>query len=181
MKIIAFTGMPFSGKTEAVKIVSKMKIDIIRMGDLVWEEVNKRGLYFNDKNVGFVANQMRNDFGKNIWAIKTIERIKLNNNNIKKIVIDGIRSCDEVDYFKKKLGNDFLLIAINTPDNLRYKRGLKRNRKDDSNVLEKIKERDKREINWGIKNVLKCADIIVSNDKNLEDLKNKITEIFNKI
>ena len=180
MKIIAFTGMPFSGKTEAVKVAKNLNIEIIRMGDLVWEEVTKRGLKFNDENVGFVANQMRNDFGKNIWAIKTIERIKLFQNK-KKIVIDGIRSCEELDYFKKKLGKDFLLISINVPDNLRHKRGLKRNRKDDSNNIEKIKERDKREINWGIKNVQNCADIIVTNNKDLEDLKNKITGILNKI
>ena len=51
MKIIAVTGMPFSGKTEVVKIAKKMNIEIIRMGDLVWEEVKKRGLKLSDRNI----------------------------------------------------------------------------------------------------------------------------------
>ena len=102
MKIIAFTGMPFSGKTEAVKIARKMNLDIIRMGDIVWEEVKKRGLKLNDKNVGFIANQMRDEFGKDIWAIKTIEKIKLKN-KAQTIVIDGVRCYEEVDRFYERL------------------------------------------------------------------------------
>ncbi|HEC81032.1 MAG TPA: hypothetical protein ENI42_01220, partial [Thermoplasmatales archaeon] len=38
MKTIAFTGMPGSGKTEAVKIAKELEIPVIRMGDCVWEE-----------------------------------------------------------------------------------------------------------------------------------------------
>jgi dephospho-CoA kinase len=180
MKIIAITGMPFSGKTEAVKIASKMNIEIIRMGDIVWDEVRRRGLKLNDKNVGFVANQMRNKFGKDIWAIKTIEKINAKN-NVQKILIDGIRSREEVDIFKKNLGKDFLLIAINSSDFLRYKRALIRGRKDDSKVLKKIKERDIREINWGIKDVINLADINISNNGSLENLKIKIFETFNNL
>ena len=180
MKIIAFTGMPFSGKTEAVKIARKMNIDIIRMGDIVWEEVKKRGLKLNDKNVGFVANQMREEFGKNIWAIKTIEKIKLKYKT-PLIGIDGVRNCEEVDIFKKKIDADFILIAITCSDDLRHKRALTRHRKDDSKNLKKIKERDKREIAWGIKEIIKFADIIVSNNESLEDLNIKITDIINDL
>jgi len=180
MKIIAFTGMPFSGKTEAVKIIKKMNINIIRMGDIVWEEVKKRGLKLTDKNVGFTANQMREEFGNTIWAIKTIEKIKLKYKT-PLIVIDGVRSCDEVDVFKKTLGTNFILIGITSSDDLRYKRALIRGRKDDSKILNKIKERDKREIAWGIKDVIKLADIFVSNDGDLEDLRINIIGIITNL
>ena len=180
MKLIAFTGMPFSGKTEAVKIARKMNLDVIRMGNIVWEEVKKKGLKLNDKNVGFIANQMRDKFGKDIWAIKTIEKIKLKN-KVQTIVIDGVRCYEEVARFKNSIGNDFLLIAINSSDYLRHKRALIRGRKDDSKVIRKIKERDKREIAWGIKDVINCADIIISNDDCLEDLRLKIIEIINNL
>jgi dephospho-CoA kinase len=180
MKIIAFTGMPFSGKTEAVEIARKMDIEIIRMGDLVWEEVKKRGLKISDKNVGFIANEMRDKFGKDIWAVKTIEKIK-EKTNLKSLLIDGIRSFEEVERFKKSLGNNFILIAINSTDYLRHKRALNRGREDDSKLVTEIKERDIREIKWGIKNTIELSDIIVSNNGTKKDLKNKIIEILNNL
>ena len=68
MKIIAFTGMPFSGKSEAVEIAKKLGIPVVRMGDMVWDEVKKQGLEINDGNVGFIANKMRESHGMDIWA-----------------------------------------------------------------------------------------------------------------
>ncbi|HIG99167.1 MAG TPA: AAA family ATPase, partial [Thermoplasmata archaeon] len=43
MKIIAFTGMPASGKSEAVQLAKDKGIPVIRMGDLVWEETQRQG------------------------------------------------------------------------------------------------------------------------------------------
>ena len=100
MKIIAFAGMPFSGKSEAVKIAKKMGIQVIRMGDMVWDEVKKRGLDLTDENVGNIANEMRNKYGKDIWARRTIKKIS-QFSNIDKIVIDGIRNLEEINTFKK--------------------------------------------------------------------------------
>ena len=76
MKILAFTGMPFSGKSEAVKIAREMNIPVVRMGDMIWDEVKKQGLVLTDQNVGNIATQMRKEHGKDIWAIRTIEKIK---------------------------------------------------------------------------------------------------------
>ncbi len=64
MKIIAFTGMPFSGKSEAVEITKQRGLPVIRMGDLVWDEVRSQGLPLSDETVGTVANKMRDKHGK---------------------------------------------------------------------------------------------------------------------
>ena len=169
--------MPYSGKSEAVKIAKEQNIPVIRMGDIVWEETKKQDLELNDKNVGTIANNMRKKYGMNIWAKKTIENIKkIKNTNI--LVIDGIRNLEEVYTFKKEIGNDFLLVVIQVSDNIRYKRAMNRNRKDDSKDLVKIKERDTREINWGLNTVIASADIIISNEGSLEELKSKVKQIF---
>ena len=68
MRIIAFAGMPFSGKSEAVQIAKDSNIPVVRMGDAVWNEVEKQGLELNDKNVGMIAEKMRKDHGMDIWA-----------------------------------------------------------------------------------------------------------------
>jgi dephospho-CoA kinase len=177
MKIIAFAGMPFSGKSEAVEIAKELKISVFRMGDMVWEETKKQGLELNDKNVGTIANNMRKEHSMDIWAKKTIEKIK-KIKNTKILVIDGVRNPEEVETFKRKLGDDFLLVAIQVSDELRHKRAMNRGRKDDSKNLTKIKERDNREISWGLNTVIASADIIISNEGSLEELRDKIKQVF---
>jgi dephospho-CoA kinase len=177
MKIIAFAGMPFSGKSEAVKIARDIKIPVIRMGEIVWEETKKRGLELTDKNVGTVANTMRKEFGMNIWAMRTLEKIKLIKNQ-KMMVIDGVRNIEEIETFKKELGKDFLLIVVQVSDEKRYERAMTRGREDDSQNINLIKERDKRELSWGLGCVVASADIIVTNEGNIEDFKREIKRIF---
>ena len=172
--------MPFSGKSEAVQIAKDIGIPVFRMGEMVWDEVKKRGLEINDENVGAIANQMREKYGKDIWAKRTIEKIK-SMKNVESVIIDGIRNTEEISAFKRELKGNFTVVAVEVPDELRHRRALNRGRKDDSKNLEKIKERDKREIGWGIDTVIASADIVISNAGNIEDFRNKIREILNKI
>ncbi|HDD57440.1 MAG TPA: flagellar hook-basal body complex protein FliE [Thermoplasmatales archaeon] len=175
MKAIAFTGMPGSGKSEAVKVAKEMGIPVIRMGDCVWEEVRKRGLKLNDENVGKIANEMREKYGKDIWAKRTLEKIKP---SWSKVVIDGVRNIEEVDYFRKNLGKDFLLIAIHASPITRYKRLMERGREDDSTNLDKIKERDERELRWGIGVLIALADVIIVNENSLDEFRRDVEKIL---
>ncbi len=179
MKIIAFTGMPCSGKSEAVQIAKNMGINVFRMGDMVWEEVKNRELPLDDKHVGAIADQMRKKFGKDIWAKKTLEKIS-NYNKIENIVIDGIRNNEEIETFKKKLGKDFIVIAIVASDETRQKRFLKRGREDDSKDIQDLIDRDKRELRWGLGSVIASADIVIPNENSLENFRKELIKIFNK-
>ena len=177
MKIIAFTGMPFSGKSEAVKIAKEQGITVVRMGDMIWEETKKQGLELNDQNVGMIANNMRKTHGKDIWAKKTIKKI----NSMKEtelLVIDGIRNIEEIETFEKELGKNFVLIAIEVCDKTRHKRALMRGRNDDSMDPDVIKQRDRRELSWGLGNVIAIADSVVTNEGKLEDFKIKIKKLL---
>ena len=180
MKIIAFTGMPFAGKTEAVKVTKEAEIPMIRMGDMVWNEVNKRGLKLNDNNVGTIANQMREKHGRGIWAIKTINKIKTMG-NIDSIVIDGIRNVEEIEVFKSELGDNFVVIAVETSEETRRKRALERRRKDDSKDVKKLKERDQRELDWGLGSVIASADIVILNNGSIDDFRKNIKEILKRL
>jgi len=179
MKILAFTGMPFSGKSEAVKIAKEMNIPIIRMGDMIWEEAKNRELELNDKNVGTIASQMREEHGKDIWARRTLEKIK-SVENLNFIVIDGIRNVEEIDLFKRYLEGNFVVVAVEASDETRQNRALTRNREDDSKDLQKIKERDKRELGWGLDRVIASADIIVLNEGSIKNFQKKIRELLKR-
>jgi dephospho-CoA kinase len=180
MKIIAFTGMPAAGKSEAVQIAKDKKIPVIRMGDLVWEETKRQGKTLTDKNVGSIATSMRKEYGMDIWAKRTIEKI----HTLKKsqhLVIDGVRNMEELDLFKKELGLDFLVVAIDASDEIRRKRAIKRGRTDDSKNLKDLEERDKREISWGLQKVIADADIIIQNNGTLEHLKKQVLALFKNL
>ena len=172
--------MPFSGKSEAVQIAKELNIPVVRMGDAVWDEVKNQGLELNDKNVGMIADKMRKDHGMDIWARRTLDKIKsLDKTDV--VVIDGIRNVEEIDRFKKELGEDFVVIAIEASDESRYGRAQSRGRQDDSKDLEKVKERDKRELRWGLDVVIASADIVISNEGNIDDFRNKIRKTLNEI
>ena len=172
--------MPASGKSEAVQIAKDKRVPVIRMGDLVWEETKRQGKALNDKNVGSIASSMRKTHGMDIWAKRTVEKIR----SLKKsslFVIDGVRNMEEIEYFKKELGQHFLVVAIDAPDELRRKRAIARGRTDDSKDLKDLEERDKREISWGLQKVIADADIIIQNKGSLEQLKIQVLNVFEKL
>ena len=177
MKIIAFTGMPASGKSEAVVIAKDKGIPVVRMGDLVWEETKRQGKPLDDKHVGAVAAAMRKAHGMDIWAKRTVEKIhSLKPSSF--LVIDGVRNMEEIEFFKQKLGMDFLVIAIDAPDALRRKRAIERGRTDDSKDLRDLEERDRREISWGLQKVIADADIIIPNNGSLDEFRKKVISVF---
>lgn len=168
--------MPGSGKSEAVKALLKKAL-VVRMGDCVWEEVKKRGMELNEKNVGYIANSMREKYGKSIWAKRTIKKIKGSD----LVIIDGIRCIEEVEEFKSAFGKDFFLVVIHAPANFRYQRILKRKRKDDTLTFEEFERRERRELGWGLNKVIEKADYTIINDGSLEDLKRKIEKLVDSI
>ena len=180
MKVIAFTGMPASGKSEAVQLAKDKGIPVIRMGDLVWGETKRQGKPLDDKNVGSVATSMRKKHGMDVWARRTVEKI----HSLKKashLVIDGVRNMEEIEFFKKELGLDFFVVAIDAPEELRRKRAIARGRTDDSKDLKDLEERDKREISWGLQKVIADADIVIPNNGSLEEFRKQVLTLLNTL
>ncbi len=181
MKVIAFTGMPCAGKSEAVELAKQNDILVVRMGDLIWEETEKRGLCLDAKNVGFVANEMRKIHGNDIWAKRTVEKINSLSPRPDVLVIDGLRTSRELVFFKKNLEADFLVVAIIASDKTRLTRFLSRNRTDDSSEESEFVARDDREKSWGLVEAIKKADISIENETGFDEFKEKIIALFDDI
>jgi dephospho-CoA kinase len=172
--------MPASGKSEAVQLAKDKGIPVVRMGDLVWEETKRQGKPLDDKNVGSVATSMRKKHGMDVWARRTVEKIHF----LKKaphLVIDGVRNMEEIEYFKKELGSDFFVVAVDAPDELRRKRAIARGRTDDSKDLKDLEERDKREISWGLQKVIADADIVIPNNGSLDKFRKQVLALLNNL
>ncbi len=174
--IVGFTGMPGAGKSEAVSIAKSLGFEIVSMGDVVREEAIKRGIPLEDSRIGRFATEEREKHGNDIWAKRTADKVKGNF-----IVIDGIRSIDEVESFRREFGKDFVLIAIYTKGEERLQRILRRAREDDVRNMEELENRDERELGWGIGNAIAKADIMIVNDSTLEDFRGRVKKMLLKL
>jgi len=177
MKAVVFTGMPWSGKSEAVAIAGTLGLPVVRMGDFVWEEVKRRDLLLNSENVGRTASEMRKEQGKEIWAKRTVDYIK-SLGSISIVIIDGARNIEEIEFFQQVFKEDFLLVAIIASDPIRHRRAMARDRTDDSKNISDIRKRDEREVSWGIEKVISSADVVIENNNSLDKFCNQMKEFL---
>ncbi len=173
--------MPGSGKSEAMAVAKERGLPVVRMGDLIWEEVERQGLPRDASNVGKVANAMRESHGKDVWSIRTVERVRELAADSDLVLIDGVRNNEEVETFRAQLGDDFLLVAIHTDPDERHGRMVRRARDDDSTDVEVLKERDARELGWGIARTIAMADEMVVNDSSLDVFKARFAELLDRL
>lgn len=175
--IIAFVGYPLSGKTTAGEVAKEFGIPVVTMGDVVREEAIIRGLEPNSKNLGKIANELREKEGMDAIAKRCIPKIKALGHVV---LVDGIRGIAEVETFKKAFG-DFILIAIECPLEIRFRRALQRGRSDDVLKIEDFIERDKREEAWGLKEAMEVADFTIENTGDIGEFKEKVRAILRKL
>ena len=179
--VFAFVGAPAAGKTEAALVAKEMGIPVITMGGVIREELKKRGLPLSDENAGRVANELREGEGMDAIAKRCIPLIKdVEEKKAERtvVVIDGIRGIAEVETFKKEFGDDFVLVRVDAPLQLRYKRIKTRGRGDDLLSVEEFKNREKREFGWGMEEAMKKASRVIKNEGSLEEFKEQIKGIL---
>ncbi len=163
--IVIVTGMPGSGKSKIVKEFEKRGFPSVSMGDIVREETVKRGLKLTKENVAKVSIRLRQELGQNAVAKLAVEKVRglLGENRV--VVIDGVRSLDEVGTFRSAFpGERIVTIAVHTPPKQRFQRLRSRGRHDDPKSWEDFEERDWKELKFGIGNVMAMADYMLVND-----------------
>jgi dephospho-CoA kinase len=175
MKILAIVGLPGSGKTTAIDAIKDLGI-VVTMGNIVRDEVKRRGIEPNGINLGKIAQQLRESGGPGIIAKRCVDIIVKMKAEI--IIVDGIRSLAEVNIFRKFW--KFPLIAIRVEEEKRLGRLFERSRSDDPKNLEELKERDKRELKFGLNDVIREADYTIKNNSTIDDLKKKTRDVVLK-
>lgn len=183
--ILGLTGLASSGKGEfSDYLVKKYRFVKLVFSDVVKEEAEKRNLLKNKSYeeqkyiLSKLGEQLRKETGKwDILAERLIEKIK--SKKFEKIVVDGFRSVEEVNLFKKNFEN-FHLVFIDTDEKIRF---LRRKLEDPTTTIENLKARDKRDIEeLGLEKVIEMADLkIYNNEEGIEHLHKKIDNLMEKI
>jgi dephospho-CoA kinase len=170
---VGLAGMPASGKSLVRKYAKRKGFSTIVMGDVIREEAKKRGFTPTPDNLGKVMLQIREEDAA-IVAKRCITKIKEHREDV---IIDGIRSLDEVEEFKKHLSN-FILVAIQSSPKTRFRRIIRRNRADDPKTWTEFEKRDSRELSVGLGDVIAIADRIIINEGTKEELKKETSKIL---
>jgi len=176
--VIGITGMPGSGKNTIREIVHELGLPIVVMGDEVRAEAKRRNLEPTPENIGKVMLQIRAEEGPGVLAKRCVPKVKASGGQI--VIIDGVRSQHEVDEFSKEFPN-FKVIAIHASPRTRFKRLLKRDRSDDPKDWETFIERDQRELNVGIGEVIATADHMIVNEGTKDYLRKALRQLLRQI
>jgi dephospho-CoA kinase len=175
--VIGVTGMPGAGKDVVREVFRELGFPIVTMGDEVRAEAERKGLPPTPENLGKTMLKLRAEEGQGVLAKRCLPKIEALNSKI--VVVDGIRSLDEVAEYKKE-HPDLKIIAVHASPETRFERLVRRNRSDDPEDWKVFNERDQRELSVGLGNVIAAADIIVVNEGKKEAFKQKLRKILNK-
>lgn len=177
--ILAFVGMPGAGKSEAAKYLEQKGIPFVRFGDLTDEGLKKLGLELNPENERLFRENIRKELGMAAYAIQARPKIEdqLSDNQV--TAIDGLYSWEEYTYLKD-LFPQLILIHIYAEPKKRYERLAHREirpvpyseaRKRDITELERL--------NKG--GPIAIADYMLENDAEIDELKDKINELLERL
>jgi dephospho-CoA kinase len=162
--LILIVGLPGSGKSFAASVIKKhFHAKVFETGDVIREEIKRRGLEYNPEN----DKKMRLWFHSGREHI-VVERLwKKMKNNRGLVVIDGLRSLKELAMFKKLYKDKIFLIKIKSTFKIRAQREIKRGRFGKEESLKYLRDRDRSELSElvGLKRLLKKADYTIDNSK----------------
>ncbi|MBC8358638.1 MAG: AAA family ATPase [Candidatus Aminicenantes bacterium] len=175
VRLIGLTGTNGAGKGEAAAYFKKKGYTCFSLSDLIREELIKKGKDVTRDNLIKMGNQLREKGSPEILARLILKKIR------GRAVIDSIRNPKEIDYLKKQ--KNFILLAIDAPVELRYKRAKKRGREESVSTLQEFiekeaEEKTNRQKGQQLLNCIKMADFVVINDGSLENLHKKLEKLI---
>ena len=180
MVIVALTGMPAAGKGEVATVAQQRGWAAHRIGDLGWEETERRGLELAPASVGTVANGEREGHGYGIWAERALPRIDALRTDGKHVLIDGMRGEEELTVFRTAYGDTLVTVAILASSETRLARVQQRGRVDDGDAAA-FQARDQRELGWSLAETIAAADEALENDGSLDQLREDADALLERL
>lgn len=119
---LALVGMPGAGKTLCARHLENKGYFQLRFGAVVENEVQRRGWELNPQNEQTVREELRNQYGMSVMALRSLPKLKAALQHHQQIVIDGLYSFSEYKLLHGQLGVPLVLVAIVAARRLRYER-----------------------------------------------------------
>lgn len=178
--IIAIVGLAGSGKSEASKFFEKVKkLPVISFGNIINEYVDKQKLTHDEETHKRIREELRATHGMEAMALLSKNKIEgaLMQSSIG--VIDHLQSWEEYLFLKNVFPKvKIYLLAIIADKKTRYRRISKRGYR--SHLYGE--ERDINELSGANKGpAIAFADFFVKNNYSIEDLHDKLEEVYRTV
>ncbi|PID30679.1 dephospho-CoA kinase [Candidatus Saccharibacteria bacterium] len=122
-KIITLVGMPGAGKGLCVEYLEKKGWPSVYFGGVTLDEVKRRGLAVNEANEKTVREELRATGGMDVIAKHILAKIDALIAQGETVVIaDGLYSWAEYKLFKKRFGDDAIMVAVVSARQVRHER-----------------------------------------------------------
>jgi dephospho-CoA kinase len=169
--LLGLTGTNGSGKGEAAAFFKKNGFEYHSLSDVIREELRKGKQEITRDSLIKMGNALREQFGPEILARRVMDKVQ------GRAVIDSIRNPKEVDFLRKQ--DQFLLLAVDAPIEIRYKRTEKRGRDESAHTLAEFTAKEQEEMTSAergqqLQTCINMADHVIINDHTLETLYKKL-------
>jgi dephospho-CoA kinase len=170
--IIGLSGKIDSGKTTVAEYFeTKYGFQILSTSKMLKSILDSQNLEINRENLQKIGKELIDVVGGSGFIAIMLEYLPPGN-----YVIEAIRHKDAFNFLRKKFGNDYYHIHIDTDENIRYSR-----RKDRYNPINHYRKVERADTELEINELKNLANFIVINDGNFEDMNSQIEGIYNRI
>ncbi|MHB8095699.1 MAG: AAA family ATPase [Candidatus Aminicenantales bacterium] len=173
--LIGLTGTNGAGKGEVAAYLKTKGYACHSLSDVLREELAARGLEAARDNLIRIGNELREKFGADVLARRTMARV------FGPTVLDSIRNPAEVEFLRTQA--DFLLVAVDAPIAIRYERARARGRDESARTLDEFRRKEEEEMTGDateqqLGRCLAMADRLIVNDGTLDDLRRKVEDLL---
>jgi len=181
--VIGFVGQICSGKGEAVKyLTEKYGFVSFTLSDQIREEIRKRGQDITRERLAEIGGELREKFGSEILAKRAWDKIQ--DQNLEKAIIDGVRSLGEIEYLQKF--PNFHLVALVADQKIRFERIKQRVVVGQSDPVTweaflEAEKNDSEKFGMNVEEVMEKAEIHIQNEDTPEEFHQKLDEVLAKL
>jgi len=169
--------MPGAGKSLASTVAKQLGIPVFVSGDVIRMEAKKRRLDPTRTNLGRLMLEIRRSEGMGAVARRVLPLIEAAVSPV--IVYEGARNMEEIEELRKYY--TVLSVAIHASPASRYRRLLRRKRRDQPKSWKQFLERDERELKVGLGRVIALADRMIENENAKDQLRRQTGRVLKKV
>lgn len=174
--IIGLTGTNGAGKGVVADYLKSLGFEFHSLSDAIRDEIRSRGNEISRETLIRTGNELRERFGPSILAQRILAKV-----SSPKAVVDSVRNSFEVSELRSR--EDFILLAVDAPPEVRFDRAMKRGRNESASTLEEFISLENREKSASstaqqIDQCMALADHTIMNDRSLKELHLEIDSIL---